>query len=280
MRHSKQSDAPQAEKPRRKKSNLLSNILIFVGIVLLAIAGGLWGQAQWQYHKQAKVNEELAEFVTTEPAATPEEGPKPPTVDWAGLKAVNDDVIAWIQAPDTVINYPVYQAGDNERYLRNTATGEWSWGGQLFCDFECTPPGMVDALTLVYGHHLLDGTMFKPIADMDSQEAFDQVHTIWYVTETSAYECVPLYLYYTQAEDQEVRTFNWPSYDAFHFYLNDRLGRAVTKRADAANIIPGVAHALCLITCNYYDGYGRTVLICVPKDEANFALMNQGLPTV
>ena len=279
MRHAKQAEAPQQTGRRRKKSNLLSNILIIVGVILLGIAGGMWGQAQWRYHQQAKVNEALAEYVVTEPSSE-EEGPKPPSVDWEGLKAINDDVIAWIQAPDTVINYPVYQAGNNERYLRNTATGEWSWGGQLFCDFECTPPGMVDALTLVYGHHLLDGTMFKPIADMDNQEKFDEVHTIWYVTEQSAYECVPLFLYYTQGEDYSVRTFNWPSYNDFHIYLNERLNRAVTKRDDAANIIPGVAHALSLITCNYYDGYGRTVLICVPKEEANYALTAQGLPTV
>ena len=31
-----------------------------------------------------------------------------------------------------------------------------------------------------------------------------------------------------------------------------------------------------MITCNYYDGYGRTVLVCVPKAEAAAALAAVG----
>lgn len=255
---------------KRKKSDLISLLLIIVGVVLLLIAGFIWGRAQLRYHQQAKVNKELAAYVTLyEDQATDDaSGPRPPEVDWAGLKAINDEVVAWIQVPGTVINYPVYQAADNDRYLRNTATGEWSWGGQLFCDYLCTRPGMVDANTLVYGHHLLDGSMFKPIADMDNQANFDAVETVWYVTETAAYECEPLFLYYTQEDDQTARTFSFANTEEFHAYLADRLGRAVTMRADATQVVGNVQHALSLITCNYYDGYGRTILVCVPKAEA------------
>ena len=30
-------------------------------------------------------------------------------------------------------------------------------------------------------------------------------------------------------------------------------------------------HVLTLCTCNYISGYGRTILVCVPKSEANAA---------
>ena len=55
---------------------------------------------------------------------------------------------------------------------------------------------------------------------------------------------------------------------AFSDYLTERLGHAAAKRDDAAQIIGSTRHVLCLITCNYYDGYGRTILVCVPKSEA------------
>jgi hypothetical protein len=61
----------------------------------------------------------------------------------------------------------------------------------------------------------------------------------------------------------------------FTEYLQQRFAQAVTMRSDAAQILPGVKHALCLITCNYlneYEGHGRTILVCVPKDEAAAAL--------
>jgi sortase B len=265
-----QADDVRVSPRRRRGGGCLSTLLILVGMALLAYAAFLWGSARLRYWQQEKVNRELAEFTIVDDERG---GPK---VDWAGLKAINDEIIGWIEIPGTTINYPVYQASDNEKYLRHSATGEWTVGGQLFADCEGTRPGMVDALTLVYGHHLLDGSMFEQIADMDKQERFDEIDTVWYVTEQAAWECEPLLLSYTQPDDQDARIFNWPNYDEFRLYLYERLERAVTSRPDAAAIITGTNHVLCMITCNYYDGYGRTVLVCVPKAEAAAALAAVG----
>ena len=264
--------AAQANK-RRKTRRLLSNLLILAGVALLAIAGFLWGQAQWRYREQDKVNKKLQAYVTvSEPAAeASEEAPRGPQVDWEGLKAVNADVVGWLQIPDTEVNYPVYQGKDNDYYLHNTAEGNWTVGGQLFMDCDGTAPGMVDPQTLVYGHHLIDGTMFKKIAEMDDQAVFDGVDTVWYVTEQATYECEPLLLFYTTDSDQDARTFTFKNKAAFHTYLQERLDKAVTKRSDAQQAVDQAQHVLSLVTCNYYDGYGRTVLMCVPKDEVGGA---------
>ena len=42
----------------------------------------------------------------------------------------------------------------------------------------------------------------------------------------------------------------------------------MTKRSDAAQVCKVADHVLTLSTCNYIDGYGRTVLVCAVKDEA------------
>ena len=247
-----------------------SRLLIVAGIVLLGIAGYLWGTAQWNYHKQDEVNKELQQYVKVEDPAQKkgeDDRPVPPVVDWDGLKAVNDDVVAWLQVPGTQINYPVYQAEDNDRYLRHTVTGEYSVGGQLFNDCECTKPGMVDHLTLTYGHHMFDGSMFELIADMDKQETFDSVPNIWYITEANNYLLEPLMLFYTVPEDPLARKFNWPTRKEFREYLRGRLENAVTRRADADKLIEKTDHVLALVTCNYYEGWGRSILICVPKNE-------------
>ena len=267
MRHMRQADPIEtagtdrrAGKPRRKRNVIIANLLIVAGVLLLLTSAGMWGTAQWRYHEQDKVNRELAEFAEVQDTES-----NAPKVDWEGLKAVNDEVCGWLQVPGTTINYPVYQAKDNEKYLRHSAKGEWTLGGQLFSDCDGTRPGMVDELTLIYGHHLLDGSMFEQIAAMDEQARFDEIDTVWYVTEKAALECEPLLLYYTQPDDQEARHFTFGSSKDFHKYLQERLDRAVTKRKDAAELIKGADRVLTLITCNYYDGYGRTVLICVPK---------------
>jgi sortase B len=41
----------------------------------------------------------------------------------------------------------------------------------------------------------------------------------------------------------------------------------VTSRSDASELIGKTSHVLTLCTCNYIDGYGRTILVCVPKSE-------------
>ena len=247
--------------PWKRAARVISVLLFIVGVGLIVAAAGMWLNNRMQYAEQDRINEELATY-----ADVSTNGSTPPQVDWAGLKAVNDEVVGWVQIPGTAVNFPVYQASDNEKYLHTSAEGEYSLGGQVFMDYENTAPGMVDAQTIIYGHHLRNGAMFKPISDMENQEMFDSVSTVWYVTESATYELEPLMLYQTDASDANVRRFAFASPEELTAYLSDLLGRATTSRADAAERIPGVSQVLSLCTCNYDDGdSGRTVLACIPK---------------
>lgn len=260
-----------AKSKKRNARHLASNILIVLGVVLLLVAGGMWGFAQYRYHVQEKVNAEAQQYVTISDGTETEDPNKPPVVDWAGLKAINDDVVGWIYVPGTVVNYPVYQGVDNDQYLRHTARGDWSIGGQVFLDYVNTAPGLVEQQTIIYGHHLEDGTMFQPISRLDNQEVFDATNTIWYVTENANYELEPLLVYLTEADDTNVRVFSFNSDDEFQAYLNGLLEKSVTRRQDAAEIITLVDHVFTLSTCNYYNGIGRTETVCVLKSEVDAA---------
>ena len=122
--------------------NVLSRLLIIVGVALLLVAGGMYGYQQYSYYEQRKVNEDLAQYASVEEE---DENTCPVTVDWDGLRAVNDDVVGWIYVGGTEISYPVYQGEDNQHYLRHNAEGTWTVGGQIFLDHENTAPGLVDA---------------------------------------------------------------------------------------------------------------------------------------
>lgn len=251
----------RSKNPWKRAGRVISVLLFVVGVGLIAAAAGLWIHNQWQYSEQDRINEELATF-----ADVSDNGTTAPQVDWESLKAVNGEVVGWLQIPGTVVNFPVYQASDNDKYLHTSAEGEYSLGGQVFMDYENTAPGMVDAQTIIYGHHLRNGAMFKPISDMVNQEMFDSVSTIWYVTEEATYELEPLLLYETEASDTAVRTFSFESEDELRSYLTGLLDRALTKRSDAADLIAGATKVLTLCTCNYDEGdSGRTLLVCVPK---------------
>ena len=251
-------------KPAKKGfSNILSTILLIVGIALLIAAAIMFAKTQVDYYAQDVINQELASYTTV-----PEKKDEAPVVDWAGLKAVNSQVVGWIQIPGSQINYPVYQTTDNEYYLHTNAKGEWSIGGQIFMDYENNPNGLIDQQTILYGHHMRNGSMFQFIGALNDQSTFNKVETIWYVTPTQAYELEPVFTYHTDEDDDEVRQFNFTSVDEFRSYLKDRLSRAVSSRSDASEVISRAEHVLTLFTCNYTDQYGRTMLICVPKSEA------------
>ncbi len=247
--------------PKGCRARIVSTILLVVGIGLLVAAGGMWAYNQYQYHQQDEINEKLAAY-----AKVDDTGITAPEVDWDALKAVNPDVVGWVQIPGTVVNYPVYQGSDNDEYLRTTAEGNYSVGGQIFLDYENVKPGMLDQQTIVYGHHLYNGSMFKTVADMENQGMFDSVSTIWYVTEEATYELQPVFSYKTDGDDENVRRFDFDSTDAFHSYLTDLLGKASAKSADAESLIADSANVLSLCTCSYTDNeYGRVILVCVPK---------------
>lgn len=251
-------------KPAKKGfSNILSTILLIVGIALLIAAAIMFAKTQVDYYAQDVINQELAAYTTV-----PEKKDEAPVVDWAGLKAVNSQVVGWIQIPGSQINYPVYQTTDNEYYLHTNAKGEWSIGGQIFMDYENNPNGLIDQQTILYGHHMRNGSMFQFIGALNDQSTFNKVETIWYLTPTQTYELEPVFTYHTDEDDDEVRQFNFTSVDEFRSYLKDRLSRAVSSRSDAAEVISRAEHVLTLFTCNYTDQYGRTMLICVPKSEA------------
>ena len=258
--HSKQPERSGGGKKPSK--NMLSNILIAVGVVLLLVAGGIYLHNMWNYHKIDETNDRIAEY-----AKLTDDSEQPPSVDWAALKEMNSDIVGWLEVPGTVINYPVFQTGDNSYYLNTAPDKSSSIGGSVFMDYENTAPGMVDAQTIVYGHHMRNGSQFKVIADMDKQEMFDGIKLIWYCTEQNNYDLVPLFLYYTGEEDTDVRQFKFDNLEAFHRYLMGYYDKAQTKRSDAEQIIAQVRHVFTLSTCNYYDGYGRTLLVCVPRSE-------------
>lgn len=275
MRTARRSDGSHVQPRRRARgaSRVVSNVLISLGLVLIVAAAVMLVRAQMQYKAQDEVNaSQQAHAIVTDDANTA------PVVDWEGLRAMGGDPIGWIQVPGTVVNYPVYQGVDNDQYLRHTVTGEYSIGGQIFMDYENTKPGLVDAQTVIYGHHLNNGGMFAAIDDFCDQSFFDQHGTVWYVTEQASYQLVPILIYRTRGDDTTGRTIDFSSSDEFHSYLSGLLGKAAASDARAADVVSRAQRVLTLSTCDYdVAGVstsigGRALLVCVPLEDYQAAV--------
>ncbi len=258
-----ESHGGKKKRKGKRSARIVSNLLLLIGILLIVASACLFAKSQWDYHQQDVINEELAQYATI-----PENNDtEAPGIDWEGLRAINSQIVGWIQIPNSPVNYPVYQTTDNEHYLHTNAKGEYSVGGQIFLDYENDPHGLVDQQTILYGHHMRNGSMFRYIGKMNDKSVFDSVDTIWYETPEKKYELVPLFIYHASDDDDSVRQFNFSTPEEFRSYLKEKLGRAVNARAGASEIIDRVDHVMTLVTCNYSDQYGRAALVCVQKSD-------------
>ena len=126
------------------------------------------------------------------PAETEPAGSAPsvvlPAVDFESLRESGPDIIGWLNLPDTVINYPVTQADDNEYYLHHLYDGTYNKVGCLFADYE-NKADFSDRNTIIYGHNMRDGSMFAVLNEYDEQSYFDTHKQMYLVTPEGGYLC-------------------------------------------------------------------------------------------
>ena len=173
----------------------------------------------------------------------------PVTVDFNALKNECEDIIAWIYAPDTVIDYPIVKAEDNFFYLRRMIDGNYNPSGTIFIDC-LNEPDFASQNTLVYGHNMHDGSMFASLRNYDKQEYYD-AHPIMYLNTPEQNYRIEIFAAYITDADSDTYNMNFSSQGVYQDYLN----KMVSQSAFKANISPEVSdHLVTLSTCTYeYD---------------------------
>ena len=131
---------------------------------------------------------------TTVPETTAEtEPPRFPTVDFAGLREKNPDVVAWIQIPTLEgVNYPVVMGEDNAYYVNHNWEKQESEEGAIFLDFR-NRSDFSQPHNILYGHCMKDGTMFQPLGQWEKESFLrgnDRTVLLYLPNETRVYEII------------------------------------------------------------------------------------------
>jgi sortase B len=148
------------------------------------------------------VTEAVTEAATdqTEASEAPTEPPtEAPTVntygyrmdeydDWEELSfdeltEINPDIYAWIYIPDTKIDYPVAQSlkGDDAFYLSHNVYGDYQFSGTIYSE-SMNSRDFHDPVTVLYGHNMLNGSMFATLHYFNDADFFDDHTTCFVVT--------------------------------------------------------------------------------------------------
>lgn len=185
----------------------------------------------------------------------------PPRHDLAALQAENPDCVGWLTIPDTTVDYPVvWTPRDPEYYLRRDFYDSYASGGTPFLDGRNKPQAEGQNL-IVYGHNMLDGTMFKPMLQYLTPN-FRQTHQDIYLELNGAqyhYQVLaaletntrsPVYTYTDLSGAAEMEDF-----------------RAALLEETSLDAVPQAEGYLTLSTCNNQGGDSRVLVIAALVEE-------------
>lgn len=186
-----------------KKSHTGTIIVIFLLVLVIIICAFIVLSLLSEYQEAGDLYDAIRRTaISSLPAETPEvsgedtpQGPPLTPVDFEALRAINSDVVAWIEIPGTEINYPIAQYKDNDHYLHFAFDGKRSRFGSIFLDYR-NAQDFSDKNIIFYGHRMNNGSMFAGLLDFAGQEFFD-AHSMlilytpdanYYIEVFSAYE--------------------------------------------------------------------------------------------
>lgn len=183
----------------KKGKSIVLNILFVICACVFIVSSYMLYKEIMVYKKGSN---EYSSWVDL--AVTYEDGdtnnPLKRVINFDELKKTNPDVIGWIYIPDTVVDYPVVQCDNNDKYLHTLFSGENNKAGAIFVDARNTM-NFTDQNTIIYGHNMKNKSMFHVLSEYGSQEFYDKHNIIYYYTIDGVYELRIFSTYTVHAND-------------------------------------------------------------------------------
>lgn len=184
------------------------------------------------------------------------------TIDFEALLERNGDIVAWLDIPGTQISYPVLKGKDNDTYLRTDLDHHYSTAGSLFIDASLSGT-FSEPASLIYGHHMHNGSMFADLTHYREQDYFDQHRELYlYLPDGRVYHYTAA-AWLNPAADSQLYTFGYAADDIFAAYANDILSQSLIP---VQRTIKAEDHLLILSTCERTANEKRLVLVAVLEE--------------
>ena len=231
------------------------NVIMFCLIGIIAVSGFNVGKSVYNYWKARHAYNQISKEAKVDPDQFTG------VVDFDALRKENPDVQAWLYQKDTVINYPVVQGEDNDTYLHTGFNRKPSGSGTLFVDYRC-PANFKGFNTIIYGHHMYDGSMFRSLRGYTKTSGYYDKHkTLELITPSGKYHLVVFASYITPATG-DAYTYEFASDEEKQSFIDNAFKRS--KIDVSKNDVPVTTkdRMVTLSTCAYDYDEARYVVIC------------------
>ena len=171
--------------------------------------------------QQEQILEEFTQDVTPEAEVLEEPERAELPIDFEGLWEINPEIYAWIQVPDTKINYPILQheGEDQGYYLTRDLYGKSNQAGSIYTE-DYNNKDFQDYHTVLYGHNMKNGSMFHNVRYFADREFFEKHRELYvYMPEKILkYEIIACYEY----DDRHLLgMFDYDDMEAYGEYLEE-----------------------------------------------------------
>ncbi len=127
-------------------------------------------------------------------------------IDFEKLKKMNDEVVGWIEIPNTRIDYPIVRHSDNSFYLTHSFNKKKNQAGWIFLDYR-SDMSKNEKNTIIYGHNRLDESMFGTLKNLTKEDYLkNNEHYIYVETPDANYKYEIFSIYRIDTTDDYIKT--------------------------------------------------------------------------
>lgn len=172
-------------------------------------------------------------------------------LDWDALAETNEDIYAWLYVPDTNIDYPVLQHPEERSfYLMHNLDGSYGYPGCIYTQ-NLNEKDFSDPMTVVYGHNMKDGSMFRTLHYFEDGEFFE-THPYFYIYTPEGTLVYEVFAAYKFGDADLLLSFDFYTPESFGYYLinvMDQRDMEVHTRSELDADLDGYSRCVTLSTC-------------------------------
>jgi sortase B len=206
-----------------------------------------------------ELNQGEIDILTTLGITVPEKA-----LDWDALKAQNEDIYAWIYIPNTYVDYPVLQhPTDLTYYLNYNIDGTKGYPGCIYSQYY-NSKDFRDPNTIIYGHNMKNGTMFRTLHYFKDEDFFNNNPYIYIYTPDYTY-VYEIFAVNTVSSEHLMHAYNFWDSKGFDSFVTK-----VCKNTSKISHVRKDAEAS-------YGDYLLTLSTCLGQDNKRWIVVGKRL---
>ena len=185
-------------------------------------------------------------------------------IDFEKLLSINSDTIGWIRFNQDKINNPIVHTKDNSYYLKRSFEKESNQAGTIFMDYR--NESFNDRNVVLFGHSMLDDTMFGSLQDIFKNEFFDKNENNYIQIYNKDNELLTyqIFSYYIIEKEEYYITTSFKSDSDFNKFI-DTITRRSYKKFDIE--VSTSDNILTLSTCSGTGGTSKRKVVHAKRVE-------------